>query len=90
MQSSCPTVDWCSYGVLVHEMITGNSPFVQHDRDQNTIGLLQDIISNPIHIDLIGDAYDFVNDLLDRNPCGRLGFAGAGEVFGAPWMHSVD
>uniref|UniRef100_H3D527 Protein kinase C n=1 Tax=Tetraodon nigroviridis TaxID=99883 RepID=H3D527_TETNG len=68
------SVDWWSFGVLLYEMLTGQSPF--HGRDEEE--LFQSIrTDNPSYPHWLSkDAKDILNKLFVREPEERLGVKG--------------
>ncbi|XP_061922379.1 protein kinase C theta type [Entelurus aequoreus] len=68
------SVDWWSFGVLVYEMLIGQSPF--HGRDEEE--LFQSIrTDNPVYPRwLTNDTKDILVQLFVREPEGRLGVKG--------------
>ncbi|KAJ0398080.1 hypothetical protein P43SY_001170 [Pythium insidiosum] len=85
------SVDWWSYGVLVYEMIQGQTPFWDKNRRQ----MFQNILSKdpefpPEHFS--STATDFLQGLLVKNPRRRMGCGEEGpmEIMQHPWFHGVD
>ncbi|XP_065830068.1 protein kinase C delta type-like [Oscarella lobularis] len=64
-------VDWWSYGVLVYEMMIGQSPFSGDDEDDLFDSILHDEVTYPRWLSM--EAVSFISKLLDRDPTMRLG-----------------
>lgn len=70
-------VDWWAFGVLIYEMLLGQSPFRGEDEDEIFDAILEDEILYPIN--MTRDSVSICQKLLDRNPERRLG-AGKGDA----------
>ncbi|KAI9320612.1 kinase-like domain-containing protein [Dichotomocladium elegans] len=64
-------VDWWAYGVLIYEMLLGQSPFRGEDEDEIFDAILEDEILYPINMSR--DSVSICQKLLMRNPTMRLG-----------------
>jgi serine/threonine protein kinase len=70
-------VDFCSFGVLIDELLTGTSPFAEADKNSR-----EEIAQNVIHKEphsiarIAADAMDLIRKLLDKNPRKRTGAEG--------------
>ena len=66
-------VDWWAFGVLLFELFTGKTPFV------NTKGTCRGLFENILHLDfskvnvVSGDARPFLDHLLQKDPLQRFG-----------------
>ena len=71
-------VDYWSLGVLIYEMLVGQTPF--HDYSPRAIyrRILYGSVEFPWSIDPL--AKDLIRKLLNRNPNGRLGSSGPGNL----------
>ncbi|KAI0689703.1 protein kinase C [Cytidiella melzeri] len=70
-------VDWWAYGVLMYEMLLGQSPFRGDDEDEIFDAILED---EPLYpITMPRDAVSILQKLLTRDPTRRLG-AGKGDA----------
>ncbi|KDE08462.1 AGC/PKC protein kinase [Microbotryum lychnidis-dioicae p1A1 Lamole] len=67
-------VDWWAFGVLIYEMLLGQSPFRGDDEDEIFDAILEDEPLYPIHMPK--DSVSILQKLLTRDPTRRLG---AGE-----------
>ncbi|KAG2233150.1 hypothetical protein INT48_001643 [Thamnidium elegans] len=64
-------VDWWAYGVLIYEMLLGQSPFRGEDEDEIFDAILEDDILYPINMS--SDSISICQQLLQRDPSQRLG-----------------
>ncbi|KAI9255992.1 kinase-like domain-containing protein [Sporodiniella umbellata] len=64
-------VDWWAYGVLIYEMLLGQSPFRGEDEDEIFDAILEDDILYPINMST--DSISICQQLLQRDPNRRLG-----------------
>ncbi|KAI8350326.1 hypothetical protein EDC96DRAFT_577796 [Choanephora cucurbitarum] len=64
-------VDWWAYGVLIYEMLLGQSPFRGEDEDEIFDAILEDDILYPINMS--SDSISICQQLLQREPTQRLG-----------------
>uniref|UniRef100_A0A3P8X323 Protein kinase C n=1 Tax=Cynoglossus semilaevis TaxID=244447 RepID=A0A3P8X323_CYNSE len=80
------SVDWWSFGVLLYEMLVGQSPF--HGRDEEQ--LFQSIrTDNPVYPEFLSkDAKGILIKLLVREPEERLGIKG--DIRSHSFFHSTD
>ena len=82
-------VDWWSFGVLLYQMMTSQSPF--HGQDENDIyeAILTSEPAYPEH--LPSEAVDLIRKLLVRKPEERLGYRkGAEEITDHGFFNSID
>uniref|UniRef100_M4BX80 Protein kinase domain-containing protein n=1 Tax=Hyaloperonospora arabidopsidis (strain Emoy2) TaxID=559515 RepID=M4BX80_HYAAE len=70
--------DWWSLGVVIYEMLVGESPFY----DENEHTMLSQIVQSEVVFpaDFPRDAYDLVTGLLCKDPKNRLGSESMGGV----------
>ncbi|KAI8327313.1 kinase-like domain-containing protein [Blakeslea trispora] len=83
-------VDWWAFGVLVYEMLLGQSPFRGEDEDEIFDAILEDEILYPVNMSR--DSVSICQRLLNRDPKRRLG-AGptdAAEIKEHPFFHGVN
>uniref|UniRef100_A0A3Q2PE09 Protein kinase domain-containing protein n=1 Tax=Fundulus heteroclitus TaxID=8078 RepID=A0A3Q2PE09_FUNHE len=83
-------VDWWGMGVLIYEMLVGESPFPGEDEEEVFDGIVNDDVQYPAS--LPADAVSIMQKLLKKNPLKRLG-AGerdANEVKGEKFFESID
>ncbi|MBW0487359.1 hypothetical protein O181_027074 [Austropuccinia psidii MF-1] len=64
-------VDWWAFGVLIYEMLLGQSPFRGDDEDEIFDAILEDEPLYPIHMPR--DSVSILQKLLTRDPSKRLG-----------------
>jgi classical protein kinase C len=64
-------VDWWAFGVLIYEMLLGQSPFRGDDEDEIFDAILEDEILYPIH--MRHESVSILQQLLCRDPTRRLG-----------------
>ncbi|XP_061586635.1 serine/threonine-protein kinase N2-like [Cololabis saira] len=83
-------VDWWGMGVLIYEMLVGESPFPGEDEEEVFDSIVNDDVQYPAS--LPPDAVIIIQKLLKKNPEKRLG-AGerdANEVKGEKFYESID
>jgi len=81
-------VDWWSLGTLIFEMLTGLPPFYAQNVNVMYTKILSGDLRFPSYI--TGDAKDFLEAMLIREPEKRLGFNGGAEVKAHPWFSDID
>ncbi|GAA5939874.1 protein kinase C [Sporobolomyces koalae] len=64
-------VDWWAFGVLIYEMLLGQSPFRGDDEDEIFDAILEDEPLYPIHMPK--DSVSILQKLLTKDPARRLG-----------------
>ncbi|KLO17260.1 hypothetical protein SCHPADRAFT_846694 [Schizopora paradoxa] len=83
-------VDWWAFGVLMYEMLLGQSPFRGDDEDEIFDAILED---EPLYpITMPRDAVSVLQKLLTRDPTRRLGSgqADAEEIKAHPFFKDVN
>uniref|UniRef100_A0A7N6B9V3 Protein kinase N3 n=1 Tax=Anabas testudineus TaxID=64144 RepID=A0A7N6B9V3_ANATE len=83
-------VDWWGMGVLIYEMLVGESPFPGEDEEEVFDSIVNDDVQYPAS--LPPDAVSIIQKLLKKNPLKRLG-AGerdANEVKGEKFFETID
>lgn len=80
------SVDWWSFGVLVYEMLIGQSPFQGDDEDE----LFESIRSDTPHYPrwLTKEAKNMIELLFEREPSRRLGIVG--DVRAHPFFKTIN
>ncbi|XP_012696524.1 protein kinase C, delta b [Clupea harengus] len=68
------SVDWWSFGVLLYEMLIGQSPFQGDDEDELFESIRMDVPHYPRWI--TKEAKDLLEKLFERDPTRRLGIVG--------------
>lgn len=82
-------VDWWSFGVLLYQMMTSQSPFRGQDQEHIYNAILTEDPPYPKH--LPGDAVDLIRRLLIRKPEERLGYKkGAEEIMDHEFFNSIN
>ncbi|OLY77673.1 Protein kinase C-like 2 [Smittium mucronatum] len=64
-------VDWWAFGVLIYEMLLGQSPFRGEDEDEIFDSILEDEVLYPVNMSR--DSVSICQELLERDPNKRLG-----------------
>ncbi|XP_041638413.1 protein kinase C delta type-like isoform X3 [Cheilinus undulatus] len=80
------SVDWWSFGVLVYEMLIGQSPFQGDDEDE----LFESIRSDTPHYPrwITKEAKSLLELLFERDPCRRLGVVG--DIRAHPFFRNIN
>lgn len=83
-------VDWWSYGILLFEMLTGRTPFVDRNRRQMFKNIMQSEVIYPSYISPV--ARSLISKLLNRDPGKRLGGGpnGGRDIMAHPFFESID
>ncbi|KAG5462543.1 MAG: kinase-like domain-containing protein [Olpidium bornovanus] len=83
-------VDWWAFGVLIYEMLLGQSPFRGDDEDEIFDAILEDEILYPHNMSR--DSVSILQKLLTRDPDKRLGAgrSDAEEIKRHPFFKAVD
>ncbi|KAF9108200.1 Serine/threonine kinase [Mortierella sp. GBA35] len=83
-------VDWWAFGVLIYEMLLGQSPFKGDDEDEIFEAILEDEILYPINMSR--DSVSILQKLLTRDPEKRLGSGktDAEEIKRHPFFKGVN
>ena len=90
--------DWWSFGILIYELLYGNTPFYNEDNDRMYDLIKCGAISFPKFIKIDGkekkykvsqDAKDIINKLLEKDPGIRLGRKGLKEIKKHPFFSGL-
>jgi len=83
-------VDWWAFGVLIYQMLLGQSPFRGEDEDEIFDAILTDEPLYPIHMPR--DSVSILQKLLTREPENRLGSGpgDAAEVMAHPFFRGIN
>ncbi|XP_057687211.1 serine/threonine-protein kinase N2-like isoform X1 [Corythoichthys intestinalis] len=83
-------VDWWGMGVLIYEMLVGESPFLGEDEEEVFDSIVNDDVTYPPS--LPPDAVTIIQKLLKKNPLKRLGGGerDANELKGEIFFEEVD
>ncbi|ODQ63758.1 kinase-like protein, partial [Nadsonia fulvescens var. elongata DSM 6958] len=83
-------VDWWAFGVLVYQMLLGQSPFRGNDEDEIFDAILSDEPLYPIH--MARESVSILQALLTRDPEKRLGYGplDAEDVMSHPYFYGVN
>lgn len=83
-------VDWWAFGVLIYQMLLGQSPFRGEDEDEIFDAILSDEPLYPIHMPR--DSVDILRKLLTREPDKRLGCgpSDALEIMKHPFFADIN
>ncbi|XP_061528458.1 LOW QUALITY PROTEIN: serine/threonine-protein kinase N2-like [Phycodurus eques] len=83
-------VDWWGMGVLIYEMLVGESPFLGEDEEEVFDSIVNDDVTYPPS--LPPDAVAIIQKLLKKNPLKRLGGGerDANELKGETFFEDVD
>ncbi|KAK9762287.1 Serine/threonine kinase [Basidiobolus ranarum] len=83
-------VDWWAFGVLIYEMLLGQSPFHGEDEDEIFDAILEDEVLYPTNMSR--DSVSLIQKLLTRDPEKRLGSgrSDAEEIKRHPFFRGVN
>lgn len=66
--------DWWTFGILVYEMLYGQSPFIHENSKIMFRGILCEAPTFPKKPEISKEGIDFILRLLRKNPVNRLGY----------------
>ena len=85
------SIDWWEFGIFIHEMVFGSTPFRAGRREQTFHNIIHQPLEFPSTPATSGELRDLLRRLLQRDPSQRLGTrGGAEEVKNHPFFKSVD
>ena len=93
--------DWWSLGILIYELLYGNTPFFNLDKNRMYDLIITGSISYPKFIEIEGeetprnykvseDAKNIISKLLEKDPNNRLGKNGLKEIQKHPFFSSIN
>lgn len=84
-------VDWWTLGVLVYEMIFGQTPFKGSAQDATFQNIMQKDLKFPADVQVSKECKDFLKRLLSKDPKKRLGSnGGASEIRNHKWFSEIN
>eukprot|EP00475_Leptophrys_vorax_P005415 TRINITY_DN13277_c0_g1_i1.p1 TRINITY_DN13277_c0_g1~~TRINITY_DN13277_c0_g1_i1.p1 ORF type:complete len:630 (-),score=74.20 TRINITY_DN13277_c0_g1_i1:169-1875(-) len=84
-------VDWWAFGIFVHELLYGRSPFRGRNRQRTFTNVLTKDLTFPANPPVSAEAKDLMLQLLQRDPATRLGSKhGAGEIRAHPFFKPIQ
>ncbi len=87
-QEASEAADWWSLGVLLHEMLTGLTPFYHEDVQEQRRQIINQALQLPEGLPTA--ARDILIELLDKDPAKRLGANGVSAVKAHPFFEGVN
>jgi non-specific serine/threonine protein kinase len=85
------SIDWWEFGIFIHEMVFGATPFRAGRREQTFHNIIHQPLEFPTSPATSSELKDLLRKLLQRDPSQRLGTrGGAEEVKNHPFFKSVD
>ena len=85
------SIDWWEFGIFIHEMAFGSTPFRASRREQTFHNIIHQPLECPSAPAVSGELKDLLRKLLQRDPSQRLGTkGGAEEVKNHPFFKTTD
>ena len=85
------SIDWWEFGIFIHEMVFGSTPFRASRREQTFHNIIHKPLEFPSAPAVSSDLKDLLRKLLQRDPSQRLGTrGGAEEVKNHPFFKTTD
>ena len=85
------SIDWWEFGIFIHEMVFGSTPFRASRREQTFHNIIHQPLEFPSAPAVSSDLKDLLRKLLQRDPSQRLGTrGGAEEVKNHPFFKTTD
>lgn len=84
--------DWWTFGILLYEMLFGNSPFHNEDMKAMFKSILTENPKFPYTAlnSFSRDCIDLIRKLLKKNPKNRLGSENSAHIFDDPWFSTIN
>ncbi|KAI9495555.1 kinase-like domain-containing protein [Zychaea mexicana] len=84
------SVDWWTLGILMFEMLTGDTPFRANNKKKTLDAIQNKKLNVPYYV--TNDGKDLLNRLLRKNPNGRLGSGNDGtkRVKSHRWFRKIN
>jgi serine/threonine protein kinase len=82
-------VDYYALGVMAYEFMLGKRPYsgpTRKDIREAMLARQVQVTCEELPAGWSAESADFVNQLIQRKPAARLGYAGIKEVMGHPWL----
>nr|AML76470.1 putative LOV domain-containing protein [Cosmarium tinctum] len=84
-------VDWWAFGIFLHEMLYGKTPFRGRNRQRTFTNVLMKELTFPDTVQVSPEAKALIHALLERDPEKRLGGKkGAAEIRAHPFFADID
>jgi non-specific serine/threonine protein kinase len=85
------SIDWWEFGIFIHEMVFGVTPFRASRREQTFHNIINQPLEFPSSPVTSSELKDLLRKLLQRDPSQRLGTrGGAEEVKGHAFFKTID
>lgn len=81
-------VDWWSFGILIYELLYGNSPFHDSDHEKMFENITENEPNFPNDTEVSDEVQDLVLKLLQKNPGKRL--SDSSEILRHTWFKDID
>ena len=85
-------VDWWGLGVVVYELIVGNTPFYSPSTPVmfSYIQTKEIVFPNETQVSMSSEVKDFIVRCCAKTPQDRLGAGGSHEILEHPWFKDLD
>nr|AAX81328.1 neochrome [Mougeotia scalaris] len=86
-----PSIDWWSFGILIYEMLYGETPFCGSSMNKTFHNILNKEVAFPSPVPVSDMAKDLITSLLIKDSEKRLGSKlGAAEIKVHPFFHGIN